>query len=257
MALASLKFWRDRFIWTSPRHAGGDTSRPAIAVLVGGWGELSIGHAGVVHTAYAIAVGPQVLRSVRADHGFYSLNLDPVHRANRALRLGYFSRAPIWNTGKRLPDALQARVEQAIRAPLESAAALALSDAVLDTLFPELADAPAVDPRVVQVAAWLRQHLPSRVPLAELAASCELSPGRLRHLFRRELGVPLKSYLLAMKMRKAAQYFGAGRPLTEIAHAMGFSDSAHLSKAFQAYFAVPPSMLANRELVDLQVCEPD
>lgn len=255
MAIAALKFWHDRFIWTSPRHLGGDTSRPAVAVLIGGWGELSIGHAGREWRGHAIAVGPQVVRSIRAEQGFYSLNLDPVHGASRALREQYFAQAAVWNLSERLDHDLQQRIAAAIREPCNGEKARTLSEDVLHALFPQLASEQPVDPRVARVAVWLRRQLPPRANLKQLAELSGLSAGRLSHLFTRELGVSIKSYLLAMKMRKAAAYFGADQQLTEIAHAMGFSDSAHLSKAFQAYFAVPPSLLANRAWVDLQVYE--
>lgn len=255
MALAALKFWRDRFLWTSPRQLGGDTSRPAIAVLIGGWGELSVVHEGRPWRGHAIAVGPQVIRSIRAEQGFYSLNLDPVHGASRALRERYFSQAPVWDLSERLDAALRPRVAAAIHGPCNAATAHALSEELLHALFPEAAAVQTLDPRIERVATWLYRNLPPRAHLQQLAELSGLSPGRLSHLFKRELGVSIKSYLLAMKMRKAAAYFGADQHLTDIAHAMGFTDSAHLSKAFQAYFSVPPSLLANRELVDLQVCE--
>ena len=117
MALGTLKLWRDRFIWTSPRNLGGDTSRPAIAVLIGGWGDLHIGHEGRMHSGRAIAVAPQVLRSIRADQGFYSLNLDPIHIGCRALQRDYFARQPLWDLSPRLGELLRARVAAAIRMP--------------------------------------------------------------------------------------------------------------------------------------------
>lgn len=254
MAIATLRFWSDRFIWTSPRHVGGETRRPAIAILVGGWGDLAVTRDGRTLASDAIVIGPTVKRSVAAEQGFYSLNLDPVHRLCRSLRRSCAEAGGVLDLGGRLPAHLRSAVAAAIARPQDCAQAWQVSEAVLAALFPHAEALAAIDPRVATAATWLRRHLPSRLQLPELAEQCGLSPGRLTHLFSAELGVSIKSYLLAMKMRRAAELFGAERSLTDVAAAMGFADSAHLSRAFRSYFAVTPSLLANRDLVSLQVC---
>ena len=44
-----------------------------------------------------------------------------------------------------------------------------------------------------------------------------------------------------------------GRPLTEIAHECGFSDSAHMSHTYQQHFGLPPSFLADTKRVAVTV----
>lgn len=254
MSLATLRFWADRFIWTSPRHVGAETSRPAVAILLGGWGDLTLGHEGRTLAGRALVVGPNVKRSIAAEQGFYSFNLDPVHRLSRSLRQACEAAGGVIDLSTRVDAAIGSCVASAIREPMECTQAWRVSESVLCGLFPDAASLGAIDERVDRVAAWLRHHLPNRPQLPELAALCGLSQGRLTHLFSEELGVSIKSYLLAMKMRKAAELFGADHSLTEVAAAMGFSDSAHLSRAFRSYFSVTPSLLVNRALVQLEVC---
>lgn len=260
MAHASLRFWQDRFIWTSAGRVWRRSDcRPAFVLLIGGWGELSVGTAGQTCTGRAIVIGPQLPHSVHADKGIYSLNLDPVHPACRRARRDTRYGGPVWDVSACLPASILEDVRAAIAHPMDAHRAHALSEAVLRSVFPD-EDAAAkgreLDPRITSVTRWLRAHLPERLSLKELAATWDVSPGHLSHLFKREMGVPIKSYLLAMRMRKAAEHFGAGQSLTEIAHQMGFADSSHMTKAFQAYFSIPPSLLANRNRVALEVCEP-
>ncbi|MBI2383284.1 MAG: helix-turn-helix transcriptional regulator [Gammaproteobacteria bacterium] len=254
MTPATLRFWTDRFIWTSPVHVGGETSRPAIAILVGGWGDLAVTQAGVARKGRAFVIAPNVRRSVAAEQGFYSFNLDPVHRLCRCLRQECLASGPVLDVGERLGPEMRREIAEAIAKPQDCAQAHTLSERILEALFPAAAALEPVDGRIATVAAWLREHLPTRPHLPELAALAGLSPSRLTHLFTRELGVSIKSYLLAMKMRKAAELFGADRSLTEVAYAMGFADSAHLTRAFKSYFSVTPSLLANRQIVRLEVC---
>ena len=54
-------------------------------------------------------------------------------------------------------------------------------------------------------------------------------------------------------MRKAASMFAAGLTLTEVAHAIGFADLAHLSRTFKKYFDLTPSFLSNPRLVQIQI----
>ena len=255
MAMARLRFWKDRFIWTSAMHRGGRTSRPSVAILAGAPGGLRVGHAGGLVQGQVIAVNAAVERTIEADRGFYSLNLDPIHPLCRLLREQLFADQGVLDLTTGLSPSLQHRLDAEVLQGEDCAASWQLSEDLLQALFPTLADPPPLDARVLKAARWIREELPQRSCLPQLSALCALSESRLSHLFRQEMGVPIKSYVLAMKMRQAAQWFGQNRSLTEIAHMMGFSDSPHLTKAFQAYFSVPPSLLTDRRLVEVCNCE--
>jgi AraC-like DNA-binding protein len=78
-------------------------------------------------------------------------------------------------------------------------------------------------------------------PITHLAARVYLSPSRFRHLFRREMGMSVQSYLRWQRLLVALRTSARGASLTEAAHAAGFADSAHLTRVFRATFGVPPS----------------
>jgi AraC-like DNA-binding protein len=102
-----------------------------------------------------------------------------------------------------------------------------------------------LDSRVRRVLALIKEDFLSPPPAARLAAAVDLSPGRLIHLFTREMGLPIRRYVLWLRLRDVIISLVAGTTLTEAAHRAGFSDSAHLSRTFRGMFGFPPSLIAD------------
>jgi AraC-like DNA-binding protein len=65
----------------------------------------------------------------------------------------------------------------------------------------------------------------------------------LRHLFVEQTGLAYKTYVLWLRLVRALQVYAEGRNLTEAAHAAGFADSAHFSRAFKRNFGLPATTL--------------
>lgn len=63
----------------------------------------------------------------------------------------------------------------------------------------------------------------------EIAEKVFLSESRLTHLFKEEVGISLKSYILIRRMEKAYKFVTAGGKVTQAAMESGFSSSAHLA----------------------------
>ncbi|MFP2928306.1 helix-turn-helix domain-containing protein [Pyxidicoccus sp. 3LG] len=104
-----------------------------------------------------------------------------------------------------------------------------------------------VHPRVRKLLRHLRaEPAPEDTSLEALSTVAGLSPGRLMHAFTESLGVPLRPYLLWLRLQRAAGAIAAGRTLGEAAHAAGFSDSAHLTRTFRRMFGTTPSSLQRR-----------
>jgi AraC-like DNA-binding protein len=101
-----------------------------------------------------------------------------------------------------------------------------------------------VDPRVRRLLRHL-QALPAGgdTSLEGLAGVVGLSQGRLMHVFTESIGVPLRAYLLWCKLQRAAAGVATGLPLSQAAAAAGFSDAAHMTRAFRRMFGMPPSAL--------------
>ena len=79
-----------------------------------------------------------------------------------------------------------------------------------------------------------------------------LSPSRLSHAFSEAAGLSLRAFMLWRKTREALRLIGRGQSLTEVAHEAGFTDSAHLTRTFQATLGLLPSRLANARITQVR-----
>lgn len=122
--------------------------------------------------------------------------------------------------------------------------AITLVDRVVASLVPDTEAAPKMDARVRRVLSILDGQECSDWQLTDLAARVALSPDRLRHLFSDQLGISIRSYKSWARVRRAIPLLTRGGSLTEVAHASGFVDAAHLSRAFREMFGITPSELA-------------
>jgi AraC family transcriptional regulator len=79
--------------------------------------------------------------------------------------------------------------------------------------------------------------------MATVAKLIHLSPGRTRHLFVEQTGLPFRTYLLWLRLVRAVEVYAGGASLTEAAHGAGFADSAHLSRTFRRMFGIAAASL--------------
>jgi AraC family transcriptional regulator len=100
-----------------------------------------------------------------------------------------------------------------------------------------------LDPRVVSSIEHLRSENKNSASVKEIAANVALSESRFSHLFSEQLGVPVRRYLLWLRLREAMHLLAAGASLTKTAHEAGFADSAHLTRTFRGMLGIAPSSL--------------
>jgi AraC-like DNA-binding protein len=106
-----------------------------------------------------------------------------------------------------------------------------------------------IHPRVRRVLKYLRENLASGADLSlnALADVSGLSPSRLMHVFTASLGVPVRPYILWLRLQRACYELMKGATATETAHTAGFSDAAHLTRTFRRMLGTSPSDLAGRK----------
>ena len=96
---------------------------------------------------------------------------------------------------------------------------------------------------VAQCLTAIGEHLHQPLRLATLASGSNVSESWLTHRFTKEVGLPIRRYVLWQRLRCAVELGLKGATLTDAAHAAGMSDSAHLSRTFREMFGVAPSFL--------------
>ncbi len=98
-----------------------------------------------------------------------------------------------------------------------------------------------VHPAVLRAVRYLHDHLDCDVRLDAVAAHAGVSSSRLSHLFASQLGIPLRPYVLWLRLQHAAAALREGVTLTEAAHRAGFADGAHLTRVFRRMFGIRPT----------------
>lgn len=81
----------------------------------------------------------------------------------------------------------------------------------------------------------------SALTLDALAATEGVSPTTLARAFRRAFGAGPAAFVRECRLAWAVDALAdPDRPVSEIAHAAGFADHSHFTRAFRAHFGVPP-----------------
>jgi AraC family transcriptional regulator len=111
------------------------------------------------------------------------------------------------------------------------------------SIFPATCPDVKFDRRIAFALEYLGAERHHRVTIPELSSAVSLSPSRLEHLFREQIGISITRYLLWIRLKKALEMMSLGISLTEVAHAVGFADSAHLSRTFRRLIGIAPSTL--------------
>jgi AraC family transcriptional regulator len=170
------------------------------------------------------------------------LFVDPESRAGKSLSAQAFSASDLAAfSSPAIAEAMTALAD-CFRANTCQTELSRIGEAVVESLAPASAASP-VDARVERMIAHAEANLGGRLSLDTAAGAACLSPSRARHLFVEQTGLPFKSYILWLRIKRAVELYARGASLTEVAHEAGFADSAHLSRTFRRTFGVPAASL--------------
>lgn len=99
-----------------------------------------------------------------------------------------------------------------------------------------------LDSRVQDVLNIISRQYMDHIRIEDLGKSVCLSPSRLSHLFKEQVGDSIMETLMKYRLRQAEQLLKHTlRPITEIALAVGFHSPDYFSRQFSSHFGVTPS----------------
>jgi transcriptional regulator GlxA family with amidase domain len=99
-----------------------------------------------------------------------------------------------------------------------------------------------MDERVDAVSVFMKTNLRRKLSLDEMAKSVNLSPARLRQIFKAEVGVAPLAYLKALRIERAKELLeNTFFSIKEIAGSVGMGDASHFVRNFQTAFGVTPA----------------
>ena len=93
-----------------------------------------------------------------------------------------------------------------------------------------------LDKRIKKVIDICKNSPDKQIQTRFLAKKVNLSEGRLTHLFKQQVGIPIRRYLLWLRLSDALMELSQGGTFTEAAHHAGFSDAAHLSRTYRQMY---------------------
>ena len=118
---------------------------------------------------------------------------------------------------------------------------LAADDAAFDRfVFGAPLPQPDLDARIAKALQLLADGGDLALSAQMLAAATHLSFSRFLHLFKQEVGVPLRTFRSWKRARSLLHLVTQDASLTEIAQRTGYPDSAHFSHSIRQVFGLQP-----------------
>jgi AraC-like DNA-binding protein len=224
----------------------------AIQIVIGVEGAMAIApENGEWQSACGIIVRADVQHSYNGQGAYGAmLFVDPESMEGRWLRSSLTSDITV------VPDArLQGCIGE-LRAfaerPFESMDVGTLIRHCVQSLCTGAPPARRLDPRVSVVLNAIRASDDLRISLEAAAATIFLSPGRFAHLFKQQVGLPFRRYMLWRKLTRAVLAIGREGTIAAAAQAADFADAAHLTRTFYQMFGIPPSVMMRGDFFEIK-----
>lgn len=105
-----------------------------------------------------------------------------------------------------------------------------------------------MDRRVRKTLERLEAGSYASVHVHELAALVGVSASRLEHLFKRDVGMSIRQFLMRRRLARAAELLlSTCSRISELHRLAGFSNHSNFDHAFKRQFGVSPREYRNRE----------
>ncbi|CAI8871149.1 helix-turn-helix domain-containing protein [Chryseobacterium sp. IT-36CA2] len=176
------------------------------------------------------------------DNAFLLINIDPESKIGMRLKKAYLSEQKITALPKPVVEEL-----------LMDMKPLLINDTDVDPIFntilqflQRLSDTDGnenMDDRIIKVLEFLKQLGNEPLKIEYLSDLVYLSPGRLIHLFTEQVGIPVRKYILWVRLLTALQHIIDGCNITNAALEAGFSDAPHFNRTFKRMFGQAPTLL--------------
>lgn len=194
---------------------------------------------------HAILINAGTTHALRNLNGsFVSITLVPERRRGKQLRESLLLEQSTYDLSNHNYSDYQSRFLNCLRKQCNCQEAFQVAVNFLDTLLKVNESSHRPDHRISQITKYIQENLCESLSANTLARLVFLSEDRFLHLFKEQLGLPLRQFILYQRMLFATREFLGGKSLTEAAHIAGFSDSAHFSRTFYDMNGIQPSKMA-------------
>ncbi|MCA1572099.1 MAG: helix-turn-helix domain-containing protein [Chloroflexi bacterium] len=155
------------------------------------------------------------------------------------------------------PDRLRGRIEDALiemdtyaRSAFPQASEFALNALERALLWLEAANpepAARIHESVQEAILFISRHLDQRVSVRQVADAVHLSPSRIAHLFKQQIGISPARFIEQRRMERAqALLESSSLPIRAVSAATGFSSQFYFASRFRTYVGTSPSAWRRR-----------
>ena len=110
-----------------------------------------------------------------------------------------------------------------------------------------------MDRRIQAVIRLIEDDFEQEPSHGELAELVNLSPSRLRHLFKAEVGISINGYRNFLRMHKAKELVETSfLSIKQIRNKLGVRDKGRFAQRFRRAFGVTPSQYRERHFPNLK-----
>ncbi|AJQ92414.1 arabinose operon transcriptional regulator AraC [Gynuella sunshinyii] len=107
----------------------------------------------------------------------------------------------------------------------------------LDTNRPQF----PIDKRIHQVCQYIHEHLGSELSITELSKIACMSNSRFSHLFKQQLGVPVRQWIEDQRVSLARQLLiTTNLAVNQVSRHLGYQDALYFSRVFKKKLGVSP-----------------
>ncbi len=112
------------------------------------------------------------------------------------------------------------------------------------------------DHRITEAISFISNHQMEQIKVKDVANHVCLSESRLRYLFKRQVGQPIQSFMLWIKVINSLNLVLKGKQITNTAYDVGFWDASHMNRSYKELLGVAPGTIKKYEK-DLKIisCE--
>ena len=226
-------------------------SHHAIQIVIAVEGTVGIrGQRGDWRMGSGVAVRPDIMHSYNANGAVGAmLFVDPESLEGVWLRTSLREEITVAPSSRLISCASELR--RFLDQPLESLEIGALIKHCVQALSTGAPPSRRLDERVTRVLSAIREVDDLRMSIEDAAAMVFLSPSRFAHLFKQQVGLPFRRYMLWRKLARAILLIGRERTIAAAAHAADFADAAHLTRTFYQMFGMPPSVMMRGEFFEI------
>lgn len=101
--------------------------------------------------------------------------------------------------------------------------------------------AQQVNPTLQGITEYIHRHICEKISLDDIAGALFLSKSTVCHLFKEQMNISVKQYILQKKMTYAAKLIQSGMQVSEAAHCVGYDNYTNFYKIYCKVFQTTPT----------------